>query len=413
MRGVSDSLAADIAAEGARALAAEQALSLQDTQYFSKFVTGDNIDIQVDYGEIVYCDSGSMLVGGEVPSTVVINFTQAANAKKAVYLKSIYIKYRDKEEIEQEYSYTFTNKQFNALNTAVNLGGLNWIAQDPNSNLYLGYSNSYGQQFGSNSQWLTDFTLITSDLAGCFIEEITITACGARSTAAKLLVEAGADQWLYHEGQEDESTQKSLLPNTASDATTFTYGGGSETGEGHTVTFTETFLTKKEDSGEPSDIVEITPRENILYVNNENNIIHRFNGTTLEVISKTLELGTTSSTAYRGDYGQQNYNELNSLKGRTTTLEKAVAAITKPKSKTVKIETTAWNNNAYTLDLAPVIVGANDILFVYPDDNSAESYYDSGITKTVDAAGTQLTLTAATLPVSTITIQLIYIACDE
>lgn len=354
-----------------------------------------------------------MLVGGEVPSTVVINFTQAANAKKAVYLKSIYIKYRDKEEIEQEYSYTFTNKQFNALNTAVNLGGLNWIAQDPNSSLYLGYSNSYGQQFGSSSQWLTDFTLTTSDLAGCFIEEITITACGASSTAAKLLVEAGADQWLYHEGQEDESTQKSLLPNTASDITTFTHGNGSETGEGYTVTFTETFLVKKEGSGEPNDIVEVAPRENILYVNNENNIIHRFNGTTLEAISKTLELGTTSSTAYRGDYGQQNYNELNSLKGRTTALEKAVAAITKPKSKTVKIETTAWNNNAYTLDLAPVIVGANDILFVYPDDNSAESYYDSGITKTVDAAGTQLTLTAATLPVSAITVQLVYIACDE
>jgi len=279
--------------------------SLPEVKYFDKFVTGADIDEQMSIGQIAYCDQGSVVVGGEVPSTVIIKFTQAA--KRAIYLKNIYIKYVNTEGNEVEYNYEFIARQFTSVGQTVALNGIEWQVQDPNASLYFGYSGSYGQQFGSGSQAATELTLTTVDFAGCTIKEVVITACGASSTNARLLISAGNDQWLYHEGESDEATYKVLSPNTAEDPATFTHGEGSTPGAGVIVNYVETFVKRVN----TENLVEaIAPVENILYVETANNKIYRFNGSTLIEVSKSLELGGTSTTAYRGDLGSDNRNRI-------------------------------------------------------------------------------------------------------
>ena len=76
------------------------------------------------------------------------------------------------------------------------------------------------------------------------------------------------------------------------------------------------------------------------------------------------------------------------------------------KTRTVNILTSDWVDSAVELDLSPVSVGSADVLFVSPTDDCAQEYYNCGIQRA--ANGSILTLTAATLPENTITIQIIY-----
>lgn len=95
----------------------------KSTHYFDKFVTGSKLDEQMEIGQVAYCDQGSIVVsGGDTPSTVIIKFTQAA--KRAIYLKSIYIRYFDADSVEQTYEYTFTAKTFTEVGQTINLNGI-------------------------------------------------------------------------------------------------------------------------------------------------------------------------------------------------------------------------------------------------------------------------------------------------
>ena len=63
----------------------------------------------------------------------------------------------------EEYSYTFTAKQFSANGTKT-LGEVDWTLEG-NGN-YWGYDGTKGQQFGSGNAPYKSLTLSTSDIKG-------------------------------------------------------------------------------------------------------------------------------------------------------------------------------------------------------------------------------------------------------
>lgn len=296
-----------------RAKNKEEELYSKLTRYFDRFVNGENIDKQFIENEIVYCYDGNMVVGGDVPSTITLRFNQSSN--KAIYIKNIYIKYINIESQEVEYNYSFESKIFTVNNETKELNGINWLLLDSNDVTYFGYNNSYGQQIGSSTLGIRDCILKTADFAGCTIKEIKVIACGSASTKCTLSITVGNDTWLYHEGQSDQTSVVNLQPNDIGNSIDFTYREGSTLGTGTLKIYTNTFLTKKD-----SQVEIINPETEILYINKDDERIYLFNGETLIELSKVLELGLTSTTAYRGDFGNANYQNINNILNNKLTI---------------------------------------------------------------------------------------------
>lgn len=296
-----------------RAKNKEEELYSKLTRYFDKFVTGENIDKQFIENEVVYCYDGNMVVGGDVPSTITLRFNQPSN--KAIYIKNIYIKYINIESQEVEYNYSFESKIFTVNNETKELNGINWLLLDSNNVTYFGYNNSYGQQIGSSTLGIRDCILKTVDFAGCTIKEIKVITCGSASTKCTLSITVGNDTWLYHEGRSDQTSVVNLQPNNISNSIDFTYREGSTLGTGTLKIYTNTFLTKKD-----SQVEIINPETEILYINKDDERIYLFNGETLIELSKVLELGLTSTTAYRGDFGNANYQNINNILNNKLTI---------------------------------------------------------------------------------------------
>lgn len=78
------------------------------------------------------------------------------------------------------------------------------------------------------------------------------------------------------------------------------------------------------------------------------------------------------------------------------------------KTRTVTINQTDWASSAFSINLGTITVGANDVLFILPNDSSSQDYSNAGITRTISQDGKTLTLTATTVPTNPITIQLVY-----
>lgn len=296
-----------------RAKNKEEELYSKLTRYFDRFVNGENIDKQFIENEIVYCYDGNMIVGGNVPSTITLRFNQPSN--KAIYIKNIYIKYINIELQEVEYNYSFESKIFTTNNQTKELDGINWLLLDSNDVTYFGYNNSYGQQIGSSTLGIRDCVLKTVDFAGCTIKEIKVITCGSASTKCTLSITVGNDTWLYHEGRSDQTSVVNLQPNNISNSIDFTYREGSTLGTGTLKIYTNTFLTKKD-----SQVEIINPETEILYINKDDERIYLFNGETLIELSKVLELGLTSTTAYRGDFGNANYQNINNILNNKLTI---------------------------------------------------------------------------------------------
>lgn len=296
-----------------RAKNKEEELYSKLTRYFDRFVNGENIDKQFIENEIVYCYDGNMVVGGDVPSTITLRFNQPSN--KAIYIKNIYIKYINIESQEVEYNYSFESKIFTVNNETKELNGINWLLLDSNDVTYFGYNNSYGQQIGSSTLGIRDCILKTADFAGCTIKEIKVITCGSASTKCTLSITVGNDTWLYHEGRSDQTSVVNLQPNDISNSIDFTYREGSTLGTGTLKIYTNTFLTKKD-----SQVEIINPETEILYINKDDERIYLFNGETLIELSKVLELGLTSTTAYRGDFGNANYQNINNILNNKLTI---------------------------------------------------------------------------------------------
>lgn len=285
--------------------------TVNDTEqhYFDKFVSHANITDQFNEGEIAYCSEGTYLRPGETPSTVSLKWEQTNN--KAIYLKDIYIRYIDKNEEEQEYTYVFNQNQFKSLNEEVTLSDITWLIEDTNNISYFGYDANKGQQFGSSGLGARSLTLTTSSLSGCTIKEIIISTSGASGTVAKAYITAAGQNWLINEGETEESLFHNLT--TVNTSVRFTYGEGTKIGEGHPVKVINKFITKQN-----GQIIETEPLENYLYCNRLNNNLYRLSENNLIEVSKSLELGTTSTTAYAGNLGNDTRDKtLNILNGKT------------------------------------------------------------------------------------------------
>lgn len=84
------------------------------------------------------------------------------------------------------------------------------------------------------------------------------------------------------------------------------------------------FYTSKDSSGNYSGV--ITGETGKIYVNLNDNKTYRWSGTAYAVISETLALGETSSTAYAGNKGAANASEIEKIKNGTTVVPKAASA---------------------------------------------------------------------------------------
>lgn len=84
------------------------------------------------------------------------------------------------------------------------------------------------------------------------------------------------------------------------------------------------FYTTKATGGSYSG--EITGETGKIYVNMDDNKTYRWSGTAYVVISETLALGETSSTAYAGNKGAANASEIEKIKNGTTVVPKATSA---------------------------------------------------------------------------------------
>lgn len=84
------------------------------------------------------------------------------------------------------------------------------------------------------------------------------------------------------------------------------------------------FYTSKDSSGNYSGV--ITGETGKIYVNLNDSKTYRWSGTAYAVISETLALGETSSTAYAGNKGAANASEIEKIKNGTTVVPKATRA---------------------------------------------------------------------------------------
>ncbi len=84
------------------------------------------------------------------------------------------------------------------------------------------------------------------------------------------------------------------------------------------------FYTSKDSSGNYSGV--ITGETGKIYVNLNDSKTYRWSGTAYAVISETLALGETSSTAYPGNKGAANASDIAKIKDGTTVVPKAASA---------------------------------------------------------------------------------------
>ena len=91
----------------------------------------------------------------------------------------------------EEYSYTFTSKQFSANGTKT-LNSVNWTLAGNGS--FWGYDATKGQQFGSGNAPYKSLTLSTSGIEGT-ISKIVINTSGASSIAGSCTVTVGGTQF--------------------------------------------------------------------------------------------------------------------------------------------------------------------------------------------------------------------------
>lgn len=282
--------------------------------FFDKFVAGKNVQEQFTESEFVYCYDGTSIKGGDTGPNIVLHFPQTSG--RAIYLKKIHIKYIE-DGISKEYNHEFIMGDFTAIGQIATLDGIKWELQNDITDVYFGTSSSnYGLQIGSNKKPAKNLSLKTGDFIHKTIKEITITACGAASANVLLSIDVGGFDWLYHENQTDQATSIELAQNDISSPLTFTYKNGTTLDEAIITEYKNVFLRKEED-----EIVVNQPQQEFLYINRENNRAYRFDGTTLVEVSKVLELGSTADTAYRGDWGQQNYTNIQNILNKDVTLK--------------------------------------------------------------------------------------------
>lgn len=248
-------------------------------------------------GEKLYCLEGS--IGGGGNTNLEFVFTQ--NAQRALYIKAIAVNYTDANGESQTYSYAFPKKTFSQNNSVLNLGGIDWMVSatlETDVDLYCGYSSEKGQQFGSSSQKVTKLVFSSSSFAGCIIHSIKIETSGASSTRAYLTANIGdISNYLETFQITSTSTEYSAEGDVSLEAISLE-------------SYSKCFLEKNADG----TFTVITPSNKSIYINTINNRLYQWIDNELTEVTAGLTLGTEKDTAYRGDYGQRNYEDIQKLK---------------------------------------------------------------------------------------------------
>ncbi|MBR5639005.1 MAG: chitobiase/beta-hexosaminidase C-terminal domain-containing protein [Muribaculaceae bacterium] len=101
-----------------------------------------------------------------------------------------------------EYSYTFTSKQF-STNGSKDLGGVTWtLSGDGN---YWGYDGTKGQQFGSGTSPYKTLSLTTSGISGT-IQSVAVNASTANSASANISISVGGTTYLSNQSLTSTAT---------------------------------------------------------------------------------------------------------------------------------------------------------------------------------------------------------------
>lgn len=163
---------------------------------------------------------------------------------------------------------------------------------------------------------------------------------------------------------------------------------------------------------ESAHTTEITAESGKIYVDLDTNKTYRWGGTTYVVISETLALGTTSTTAYAGDKGKQASDRVDSIFASTlSSFDAANAGTIGTDSYKIKFTNysgsgDAWKNTAAGIISIPLFDGANAGLYgattqnkfkedyVDPIDDKVDQIYSKKVSqvKSVTASATEATI---------------------
>ena len=185
---------------------------------------------------------------------------------------------------------------------------------------YFGsYNATKGQQFGSNSNPADYISLYTTSLQNVIVKNVTIEVSGNSGTQAQAKITLVQDVWEYTPEESEESTSSPVI--TASNESYPFYHGEEGThlgtGGGTIIQYEHVFLKK-----ENGEVSVIEPNSDYLYIEengtNDSYRLYKYVDIQMQEVSKT-RLGSTSDTAYRGDYGQDNYNKLKQVREQTFT----------------------------------------------------------------------------------------------
>lgn len=118
--------------------------------------------------------------------------------------------------------------------------------------------------------------------------------------------------------------------------------------------------------------VTSAPEAGKIYINTSNNKTYRWSGTTMAEISASLALGTTSSTAFRGDYGNTLYTNFGS--GTNLTGTQAARDFFHNMSLFNSLENTSILKNLVVQPEANFVRLQNDIVYLIGEVNTGDGY---------------------------------------
>lgn len=321
-------------------------VNLKTNKFFDKEVSGEGVDQQIEEGQIAYCPSGSMVVDSEEQTStgwylvedlselevgdkiIIASSTEdyalgtESNSSKSnrkgasitrsgnklttitptvqrIELVSKYVPEEVVSEESEEPSQDVSESEETQQNDSVVFALRTYDHPESWGNGYLYASSS------SSNELKTKLVLDSEDANWLFdLQEnsiIKLTAQG-ENTRNVLGYNPNNTSPIFSAYAEDSSTRKPLSIYKFIE------------GQGEIIYFEKTFLKKQN-----GEIIEIKPTVETLYINKFDNKIYEFRNDNLIEISKVLELGISSTTAYAGNLGNQNRTDINRILNNNTT----------------------------------------------------------------------------------------------
>lgn len=207
------------------------------------------------------------------------------------------------------HEFTIDQRKINWSLSSVEANGAE--VKTTNENKTIGEETRQFIKIGTTKIKVTELTLSTRDYGGRNITSVSIETYGSGSTNAVLTITVGGVDFEF---APETTTQTIAVFGEEWPSYTATGEVALETGE--TTEYTNVFIRKVDDALET-----LEPVSGTLYYNINDNDLYQWRNEVLDVVSPTLHLGTNADQAYKGSYGQTNYNNINALKamiGSTT-----------------------------------------------------------------------------------------------